>query len=250
MGKWEIGASVKELVRIADYAREFDILEVNIQNAVNDGVEDIAEKVMPFFDKIYSVHLRYRPSSGGIQLILDSMSFVREFAAVIGITHLNYPTNPEELEKQIRDIGEEADKLGVKIAIENVGDKNERCKGFYPAKDPIGLAGMLEKVGYTNLGLCIDTGHAICNSEKFDSLNWDDELVRKWVKHIHYHDNVVGKDEHWPISYLTSRYLIVNVKKLIRESDHDGVLILEHDDFDEAIDARDYLLSDDYKIIK
>lgn len=250
MGTWKLGASAKEFKRLEEYYQNFDFLEIDLEKASDsiDSMEEIMRRVNLFSDKVHSIHLRYEPtdSKGGFRVILSDMRLSKEFGDKIYVVHTVYPTTPEILERQVRVIGDEAARLGIKVAVENLCDRGNKCGGYNAPRNPVEIVELLEKIGNPSLGLCLDTGHALSNVQRTagESLNWDNLLMRKWLMHVHYNDNTIGGDEHLPISDSTSHELTEGLKNLTQDSAHDGVLILEHRKFEEAIESRDYLARD------
>jgi len=186
-----IGASAKEFLKLAEYAQNFELLEIDLEKAfrlVEGGIDEIVEKATPFMNKVYSIHLRYEPQEGldAMSVMLRDMELIKEFGAEIGVTHTVYPTSPQELEEQLRTIGDKASQLDVHIAVENLGDRQNKTKGCIWPRDPVRIAEVLDKIGNEHLGLCLDTGHAIGNRVTY----WNTDVTVKWIKHTHYNNNV------------------------------------------------------------
>lgn len=258
MGEWKFGASAKEFGRLGDYAKNFDLLEIDLEKAVKLGfgpIENIVEKAMEFGDKTYSVHLRYKPFDSkhkdGIDASIDDLRFLCEngYTEKLGIkmfvTHPDYPSSSEMLKSQLARLDNIAKDYGVTIAVENLGDRKNKTRGSLGARNPKEIAQTLEDSDFYALGLCLDTGHAISNAGLTDSLNWGD-LVPLWLKHVHYNDNMIRKDDHLPICQDTNKSIIANLKYLVEQSFYGGVIIFEHRKFEQAILSRDFVQSEEY----
>src|SRR3989338_5665188 len=119
MANWKFGASAKEFDKLAEYARNFELLEVDLEKAVPIAgtVEDVHRRIEPYQSQLYSVHLRYEPEDGlsGIEVMLRDITLISSFGAKISITHTEYPLTPEQLKEQLKIIGDQAAQLGVYV---------------------------------------------------------------------------------------------------------------------------------------
>ena len=85
-----------------------------------------------------------------------------------------------------RAVMDEAEKIGVKVAIENIVDE-----------EPGHLKYLAEKMAHPLFGLCLDVGHR----EMFSSLStaqWA-EGMHPYIFELHLHDNMGKNDDHMPI---------------------------------------------------
>ncbi len=248
---WDIGASIKEFSKLSEYAENFDFLELDFEHNIKEegSIYGILEKAHPYREKIYSIHLRYRPANGknGIEIScedVDSLiknNLLEEFGVKIFVTHTDYPTNPEEFMQQLASLGKKASQYGVIVTVENLCDRKNKTNGFMAPRNPKEIAALLEQTNNPYLGLCLDTGHAISNSQLTDSLDWNTNEARSWLRHVHYNDNIIGLDEHMHISSKTDEKLIANLESLTQNSSYCGVMMLEHRKLDEALQSKEYI---------
>ncbi len=264
MKKWKLGASVKDFSKLDEYARHFDFLEIDLEKAMDffnasptsiSELGSVAEAIMPYKEKIYSVHLRYNPAPecgmGGIDatirdLYVFAVDLIREIPVRMFVTHTDYPTNSAQFEEQVRILSHHADRLSTHLAIENLCDRKDKTHGYLTPRNPRDIAELLEKIGNPFLGLCIDTGHAISNAALTDSLNWDNDLIRKWVSHFHYNDNTTRMDAHMPISSATDERIIASFKHMLEQSANSGVVIFENRKLGEAIQSLGFVQTPAY----
>ena len=64
MKNWKFGASAKEFERLKEYANQFELLEIYLEQGLKKGqdpIELIAAQITATRKKPYSVHLRYKP---------------------------------------------------------------------------------------------------------------------------------------------------------------------------------------------
>lgn len=81
---------------------------------------------------------------------------------------------------------EEAARLGVKIAVENIFED-----------EPSNLLALMEELHSENFGICFDTGH--CNLfTKIPLAEWLDHLT-PYIFEVHLHDNDRTSDQHLPV---------------------------------------------------
>jgi len=87
-------------------------------------------------------------------------------------------------------LAEFAASRGAGIAIENVfADRgNEPCEGLYPFGDAASLNEVVDRVGYEDFGVCIDTGHAHLHVGKRLG-NLIDSLGHR-IRCLHLNDNM------------------------------------------------------------
>jgi len=80
----------------------------------------------------------------------------------------------------LREAGKEAEKLGVKIAMENLDH-------FYPMCNRFTLTKIIEMAGHPNIGYCLDSGHAHCCGQT-SVVEWIHIMGNKLFT-THFHDN-------------------------------------------------------------
>jgi len=216
MPKILVGASVKEFEKIAEYHSGFDHLEIDLNCVVGDFVKTIRN----YSDKVYSVHLSHHSTAAAV----SSMRYVKACNGKVAVFHPEYPKNFDELVQDIRIIGKYAAKYGVPVMVENLADRKKKSGWYDGARSPITICQALEMVGDKNLGLCLDTGHAVCN----EMTEWTHPLVYRWLRHIHLSDSVVGKDLHLPFSIGTSYKLKSGIRRILSHAEHDIMVILEN----------------------
>jgi sugar phosphate isomerase/epimerase len=210
--KWEIGASARNTLALFDCIREFDLFEINLNILREIEFKELVCTILDFGTKPYSVHCRYETFAQALADIELSKGLNPELLVV----HLPYPQNEFDFRMQIDTLGEAAIKNEIIICIENLADMEERTKQTR-SKNPEEIAAYLDVLNNPNLGLCLDVGHAIKN----DFTNWDSALIKKWLKHIHYHSTVKGYDLHLPVtndspSVLKDTFLNYCLKQHIR----------------------------------
>lgn len=88
--------------------------------------------------------------------------------------------------KTWRAVMDEAEKIGVKVAIENIVDE-----------EPGHLKYLAEKMDHPLFGLCLDVGHRELFS-KLSTAQWA-EGMHPYIFELHLHDNLGEKDDHMPI---------------------------------------------------
>ena len=269
MPLWQLGASAKEFDRLQEYARQFGLLEIDLEKAEKLGfgpIQNIAQLVIPNKEWVYSIHLRYDPkkdgSADGIDTSISDLEWLcttdlgRQLRANMFVTHTDYPQNVQDLLTQLRRLGEAAKHFNVVIAVENLADRKNKTNGYMAPRNPREMAEALEKIAGEDpelpnyLGLCLDTGHAISNAGLTDSLDWNDDLVKRWVRHVHYNDNTIRGDEHMPICQSTNAHLIAALNYLLENSAHKGAVIFEHRKLSEGIQSIGYVQTPEYIAIK
>jgi len=259
MGSWKFGASAKEFERFEEYARQFDLLEVDLEKAEKLGFDlpAVVEMIRPFENRLYSIHLRYGPDKeaglDGIDVSLRDLEFfcqsglTDELRISTFVTHTDSPREYREFEHHLARLGAAAAQYGVTVAVENLSDRKNKTNGYMDPRNPRKLAEVLDVLRNPHLGLCLDTGHAIGNAGLTDSLQWDTDAMRRWIRHVHYNDNVIREDKHLPLGEATNPLLIGNVKYLLENSVHDGVAIFEHKKLDFALQSMAYAQTAGYR---
>ncbi|MHA2023712.1 MAG: TIM barrel protein [Candidatus Thorarchaeota archaeon] len=246
-----LGTSVKDWSELTQSAIEFDKLEISLQHAIGisgsvDDLAQILQELNPMREKIHSVHLRYDDPevdniSRGIQdlTLITETGFHDALDVQVYVVHGGYPKNPSELRHQIERLGAAGEQYGVLVAYENLADKSNKAQGFSWGRDPCRIVEAMEDVGSSNVGLCLDVGHAISNRMTY----WDTPEMARWLAHVHCHDTVPSKDYHLPISKATPRHVVEGIQSLQSKASHQPVIILEHDYLADAVMSRDCLNS-------
>ena len=75
----------------------------------------------------------------------------------------------------------------IRIALENVMEP-----------DPSMLVGIVREVDDERLGLCLDVGHANCETSDLAPEKWVRPMAPR-LFHVHLHDNIGGRDLHLPL---------------------------------------------------
>ncbi|MCX8170358.1 MAG: sugar phosphate isomerase/epimerase [Candidatus Bathyarchaeota archaeon] len=138
--------------------------------------------------------------------------------------------------KSTRELLREAERHGLKIAIENVPEpfpfllkRVEEFESFYKA---LGIDGL-------NLGITFDVGHANINGQ----INEFIERIGNKVVNIHVHDNYGGSDSHLGIGFGNINW--VEVINVIKKINYKGALVIESmNNVEESIRALRRLISE------
>ena len=138
-----------------------------------------------------------------VELLVDTLEYCREIDCPIAVVHPNrsesLPLGVEAMKRNsieaLNEIVAKAEDLGVKIALENLIEKGKRRFGSRVAD----LIEIIENIGSSNLGVCLDTGHT--NLLPKADVSLEDEMIEAgdhlWTLHIH--DNDGSLDYHWPL---------------------------------------------------
>ncbi len=246
---WQPGASIKSISNLELLAEEFDFLELNMKACTDEYHLDIvmAESVH-YADKIRTVHLVYDRQSDfqNRRVIRNSLRaflnnpHARDMKIDLFVVHLSYVTTPSKFEEDLEEIAKIAEGHEVMIAAENLTNRKGLLNGFTAPVNPQELAVYLARLNSSYLGMTLDTGHAICNSERADTLKWDTQELKEVIRHIHLHDSIPGNDLHNPISLKTSPRVIYNFNRLTVGSTYKGIVVFEHSDPKKAIETKRY----------
>ena len=223
-----VGASVKEYDKIEQYHSLFDNLEIDLNVVKGDFLKIIKR----FGDKVYSVHLRH----DNLTAAVNSMKYVKLCQGKVAVFHPEYPEDFEQLMRDLKIISKISRKKGIPVMIENLCDRKRKSGEYGGARSPITICEALEQLGNHRLGLCLDTGHAVSN----ELTKWCNPLVYKWLKHIHLSDNVVGRDLHLPFTPITNWRLKVGVRRILRKTHNDVIVILENKTLKDTIKSYKY----------
>lgn len=114
---------------------------------------------------------------------LHDLNVCKENNINMVVLHLTSKNNPPEMNllglKRFESIVNHAEKLDIKVAIENT-------------KIPGYLEFIFENIKNKNLGICFDSGHCHCHFN--DEFNW--EMFKDKVFALHLHDNDKSGDQH------------------------------------------------------
>ena len=123
MKNWKFGASAKEFERLKEYANQFELLEIYLEQGLKKGqdpIELIAAQITATRKKPYSVHLRYKPfldeHKDGVDAAIYDLSVLcmsglaADWGIELFVAHTSYPKNRYELYNQIIRLGEAAHK--------------------------------------------------------------------------------------------------------------------------------------------
>jgi len=247
---WKIGASVKDIGSLEQAAEGFERLEIDLSTILGtDSVPDhsaLRERLYGVNGKLYSVHLRKgehlqldsrEQRLDALEPTIEDIAEIKNYGAEIAVAHLMYPGSFDEMVEQLRTIAKYAEQHGVKVYIENLADRKNHTNGYMGPRDPRIIAEALEEVNSDNLGLCLDTSHAACN----DINDYDTELVRKWLRHVHYSEGEKGRDVHLPISARTSKESVAHFEELLANAEQRGTVMLENYNMADVVASADYL---------
>ena len=129
--------------------------------------------------------------------------------------------------KSLSSIDRISAEYGVRIAVENMPS--------FPFMLGHTAEEMNDLIGMTNLGFCLDIGHA-------NTTGQIDELIKTFrdrLVNVHIHDNNGEMDEH-----LTLGEGNIDFKRIIESlKGYTGNFIIESKSFPSAVDSQDYLKS-------
>lgn len=140
-----------------------------------------------------------------IKLLTYTLEYCGAIECSIAVVHPNHSDSLSIGTKAMKrnsvealmEIVPRAEALGVKIALENMIEKEKPRFGSRVTD----LIETIEEVGSSYLGVCIDTGHTnlSMHASKHD-ISLEDEIIlageRLWTLHIN--DNDGKEDHHWP----------------------------------------------------
>lgn len=133
----------------------------------------------------------------------------------------------EKAKKSLSSIDRISAEYGVRIAVENMPS--------FPFMLGHTAEEMNDLIGMTNLGFCLDIGHA-------NTTGQIDELIKTFrdrLVNVHIHDNNGEMDEH-----LTLGEGNIDFKRIIESlKGYTGNFIIESKSFPSAVDSQDYLKS-------
>jgi len=176
-----------------------------------------------------------------IELLTKTLEYCRAIECPIMVMHPNHsdslPLGRETMKKNsigaIREVVKKAEELGVKVAIENVIDKEGERFGSRTAD----LREIIENVDSSYLGICLDTGHANLLISSDASIREEILCAGEYLWTLHIHDNDGEKDCHWPPGDGNIDWS--QVVKSLREVSYKGVFMMEiHERGDPDVLAR------------
>lgn len=121
----------------------------------------------------------------------------------------------QKLVSNLRFFGEEAEKAGIKIAVENLFQGR-----FYSKIDD--LIQLVLDVDHDNVGFCLDTGHA--NVDHVDVPTTIKRMGSKLYE-VHLHDNNGTQDQHLPIGFGTLDW--ISIINALKENNYSGTATYE-----------------------
>lgn len=252
-----IGISVKNTLDI-DFFNSFQIgrcIEIKLNSFLSENYtkDDMKKYLLKYKDFIYSYHLltgNDLPCKEYINQALISFKALFEEGIVekgskeIFVIHPCHFFDYTDMVNIFSEIGKFAEEYNNTIVIENMPDlSNKNPKSL--TTNPRLIAEVLEIVNNPLLGLCIDTGHAICNCQRnnyhYNSMDWDNKAIHKWLKHMHIHDSIPEKDLHAPLSKNAFPNLISNIEFLLSNIENRILLILENSTYKEIEESYLYI---------
>jgi len=164
-----------------------------------------------------------------IDLIGKTLEYCRVIDCPILVIHPNHseslPLGRETMKRNsieaIRKIAEKAEELGVRIAIENMIDKEGGRFGGRVSE----LKEIIKSVGSPYLGICFDTGHANLLPDSETSIGGEILKAGEYLWSLHIHDNDGEKDLHKPPGMGSIDWS--QVIESLRKADYDGVFMME-----------------------
>jgi len=137
-----------------------------------------------------------------IDLLTQTLKYCKAIGCPIMVTHPNHsdslPLGREAMKKNsietIREIIRRAEELEVKIALENMIDKEGKRFGSRISD----LREIIENIGSPYLGICLDTGHINLLTSPNTSLEKEILCAGEYLWTLHIHDNDGSEDRHWP----------------------------------------------------
>ncbi|MFQ6095795.1 MAG: sugar phosphate isomerase/epimerase family protein [Candidatus Bathyarchaeia archaeon] len=164
-----------------------------------------------------------------VDLLIDTLEYCRAIDCPIAVVHPNHsnslPLGAEAMKRNsmetLNEIVAKAEDLGVKVALENMIEKEERRFGSRVAD----LIEIIEGVGSSHLGICLDTGHT--NLIPKPDVSLEEEIIRAGEKlwTLHVHDNDGRMDYHWPPG--EGKIDWSKVVRGLRRANYRGVFMME-----------------------
>ncbi len=177
-----------------------------------------------------------------IKLTRDRYMLNLDIAAELGAEHVVFHTNflpmirteayrRLYIERQIsfwNELGVEAEKRGVWIAIENMWDP-----------DPFILKAMVESISAPNVGICLDISHAYLYNNAHPVEEWV-EVLAPYIIHSHMNNTRGVVDEHLALNVPGGAVNFSRILPMIAQLPREPWIILELDDPDALLQSLKY----------
>jgi sugar phosphate isomerase/epimerase len=157
------------------------------------------------YDNIHLTHPDKKIRKKSVLRIIEELKKAHSKKVKLAVLHIEggYDNSPKisiedkaaYFKTAASEILEYAGKFGIKIALENNGFiKDSFAK---PEEILMVVEDLAEK--YANVGICFDIGHAnVYAHDSGEDLITVFEKLRKYIIHVHIHENHGEKDEHLP----------------------------------------------------
>ncbi len=232
---------------IAEISKTFDHWEIFAEAEHRlQSIESRFRELLPSYNLSYSIHapisdiniasLNERIREDSIIEILTTAESAANLNIDLitvhpGLTSMAVPYMEEKAvekaKKSLSSIDRISAEYGVRIAVENMPS--------FPFMLGHTAEEMEDLIGMTNLGFCLDIGHA-------NTTGQIDELIEKFsdrLINIHIHDNHGEMDEH-----LTLGEGNIDFKSIIGKlKGYTGNFVIESKSFPSAVESQDYLRS-------
>jgi len=234
-----------------EFARALDLIagEFEAWEVVAEGLHDLRSIERPFLDLTPSYDLEYSAHAPMSDINIGSLNprmreaAMRELLSALGSCHrlgmdvltvhpafmtpLGFvdPGRVRDTTRAgLRRLDASSRELGVKVALENMPSSP-----FSTAKTP---GTLLELIEGTELGVCLDVGHAHTNGNLKEFVKLKGSIVN-----LHVHDNKGAVDEHLPVGDGT-----IDFPWLLRAmSGYRGRHVVESRGLEDALVSRDRL---------
>lgn len=152
------------------------------------------------------------------------------------VIHPSNNASPEENAEMFFELLPFAKQYGVKIATENMWNRNKETRVVCPAacSSPEDFIKHLEAVNDPYLVACLDIGHAEMQGLNTSAVEMIEKLGSKYLKVLHVHDNdKLGDNHQIPFSMKIDFPSIV---KALKKIDYCGYMTLEADRYLDTVD--------------
>lgn len=214
--------------------------KTHLDPRVSPDFPAVKELLNSFHLKVHSIHAPFSgidiasldegEKENSLELIKKSIESCSEIEGEIVIVHpcsieisgddQSYLRAKNRTEDSLRRLAAFAEKLGIKLAVENVPN----IGGWSFGTEVSELSKLVSKINSPHLGLCLDTGHAHVGRESVD-LSKDVFECGENLIALHLQDTDGKEDRHW-----LPGQGIINWTQLMKDlafSDYQGVLTLE-----------------------
>ena len=208
---------IKYIVSTRSISEDFNLAHETIRKngfhieIASDHLKDyLTTNVEPYsihlpYDNIHLTHPDEKIRKKSVQRIIEELKKAHFKKVKLAVLHIeggydNSPKIPIEdkagyFKMAASEILEYAGKFGIKIALENNGFIKD---SFAKPEEILMVVGDLAEK-YANIGICFDTGHAnVYAHDSGQNLITVFEKLRKYIIHVHIHENHGEKDEHLP----------------------------------------------------